>query len=524
MTEAGGELLAGRYRLDERGGVGALGEVWRARDLTLRRDVAVKRVRLDGHVETAARDRFRREAVAMAGVAHANVVSVYDSGTDVAQGRETAYLVMELLDGPSCSELIRSARVLDFAEIERIAAGVARGLAAAHANGVVHRDIKPGNVVIGKGVPKIVDFGIARLEQESTSTLTAPQTTLGTAAYMSPEQALGKHVGPASDVYSLGALIVALASGSPPFGASNALALMRAHIDDAPPLLTDLRHDAPAELSELVDRMLAKDPADRPTAAEVAGLLGDEELLPVTGAAATAALDAIPTAEGTDLGGEKPASLRTTAEITSAGSGTAHRVPGTDETGAAADSPDSPTRFSRGRALAWVLGLILVGLLVLLLWTMFGADGDSDGTSPSTTPAGTTAQPTTSPTEHLVTPTGPPTGSPTWSPTDAETAPTADPTAEPDDPATTPPPTGQTLDDAVGEADAVIRGVAQPEARDELVREWQGASAGLQGANAAEHLRDVIDQAEDLAEDGDLTADELSAVRDAVDRVIALLP
>src|SRR5690606_42126102 len=101
-------------------------------------------------------------------------------------GSEIAYLVMELIDGPSCSELIRSERSLSVVEIQRIASGVARGLAAAHQAGIVHRDIKPANVTVSRGVPKIVDCGIARLEQESTALLTAPQTTAGTAAYMSP--------------------------------------------------------------------------------------------------------------------------------------------------------------------------------------------------------------------------------------------------------------------------------------------------------------------------------------------------
>src|SRR5690606_8679912 len=158
------EILAGRYRLEDRVGVGAMGEVWRARDLTLERDVAIKRVRVDGQVEQQAQARFRREAVVVAGLSHPDVVGVYDAGTVVSAGSEIAYLVMELIDGPSCSELIRSERSLSVGEIQRIASGVARGLAAAHQAGIVHRDIKPANVVVSRGVPKIVDFGIARLE------------------------------------------------------------------------------------------------------------------------------------------------------------------------------------------------------------------------------------------------------------------------------------------------------------------------------------------------------------------------
>ena len=517
MTDAGGELLAGRYRLEERVGVGAMGEVWRAHDLTLRRDVALKRVRLDGHVDTAARDRFRREAVAMAGVTHPNVVSVYDSGTDISEGRETAYLVMELLDGPSCSDLIGSTRVLDFGEIERIGAGVARGLAAAHAAGVVHRDIKPGNVVLGRGVPKIVDFGIARLEQESTSTLTAPQTTIGTAAYMSPEQAMGKHVGPASDVYSLGALLVALASGSPPFGASNALALMRAHIDDEAALLTELRHDAPAALSELVSRMLAKDPADRPTATEVADSLGGEQSPAlVDPIAPTVSLSPVAAAVGvgTDPGTLRAASQRTTAEVTTVGPATAQRVPALSGTSA----PSST--FLGGRALGRVAALVMAALGLLLVWNVVLSGDDRATDSPPTAPAGTSSRPTTAPTEHLVTPTGAPTEVVTGSTTPL----TPGPAPEPETPATTGAAAPPSLDVAVAEADTVIRGVADAQARDDLVREWQGASNGLQGNNAAKHLRDVIEEAESLAEDGDLTPAELGAVRSAVDRVIALLP
>ena len=519
---AAAEVLAGRYRLDERIGVGAMGEVWRARDLTLERDVAVKRVRLDGHVDEQAQSRFRREAVVMAGLSHPNVVSVYDAGTDVSDGTEIAYLVMELLDGPSCSELIRTRRALSFAEVQRIASGVARGLAAAHQAGIVHRDIKPGNVVVSRGVPKIVDFGIARLEQESAALLTAPQTTVGTAAYMSPEQALGEPAGPPSDIYSLGALMIALATGSPPFGASNALALMRAHVDDAPRSLADLRERTPPHLSDLIDRMLAKDPGLRPTASEVARALDEGELAasPVSATKSLPAVGVPPDSAGTPRSHdplaspappeqERPASAPPPIAYASAGPADGPS-PSTVETPVAADplltapAEDPPPRRSRRGGMWWALAavlLVLAGFVALnLLLDRDPATEDTDGT----------AAPTVTPTERIVTPESPlgPTAAP---------APTTAPSSPAEEPATA------DLDAAVSSAGATIAAVEDSDARDDLLRSWQRASNGLQGANSEAQLREVIAEAEELADDDDLSEDELTAIRSAIEQVIALL-
>lgn len=508
MTVSDGEVIAGRYRLDDRIGKGAMGEVWRARDLTLQRDVALKRVRLDGHVDPAARARFRREAVAMAGVSHPNVVSVYDAGTDERADGETAYLVMELLDGPSCAQLISSARSLSLGEVERIGAGVARGLSAAHQAGVVHRDIKPGNVVLNRGVAKIVDFGIARLEQESTATLTAPQSTIGTAAYMSPEQALGKPVGPASDIYSLGALLMALATGSPPFGASNALAIMRAHVDDEPPALADLRDDTPPALAALIARMLAKEPIDRPTAIEVARTLegeGDHESTPPPTAVLPIANDAPAGAPASAVGGATGVDLASPATpasptvplgppVSTAYPETAHAVP-------------ARTRQSS----RWPWWLLAAALLVAGVLLANGLLGAGPAESP-TTPALST--PVTSPTERVVTPDTTAPLAPTTEP-----VPTTEPTQETQS-AQDPEPT---LDEAAAEVATAIAAVSDSDAREELDKLWGRLSGGLQENSAPDKVRDTQQEADTLLQDEDITAGEHAAITSAIDEVLRLL-
>ncbi|MCA1782580.1 MAG: serine/threonine protein kinase [Intrasporangiaceae bacterium] len=493
MTAAGpgggpgdAQILAGRYRLDERIGVGAMGEVWQARDLRLQRDVAVKRVRLDGHVDAAAQARFQREAVAMAGVSHPNVVSVYDAGTHSGDD-QTAYLVMELLDGPSCADLIAAPRSISLGEVERIGAGVARGLAAAHSAGVVHRDIKPSNVVVSRGVPKIVDFGIARLEQEATSTLTAPQTAIGTAAYMSPEQALGKPVGPSSDVYSLGALLVALASGSPPFGAANSLAVMRAHVDDPPPSLASLRDDAPPSLVALVDRMLAKAPGDRPTAADVAHVLEGGTLSTEVMAAAG------------PRGQSPPGVTRIQPAATAVYAQPAPVPPVT---------PAEPTRRESTRRSSGALWWLVAAALLVVAFAL-GANALRDGEETVAAPgdSATTPTPTQSVVTQVVTPTR-----------EATTAPAAPP--PPDEEADA---GGGDLATAVAAVTGSIDAVADDEARDELIKLWQPASSGLQGSNAADKLREVQQEADDLFDDEQLTAAERDAISSGIENVIALL-
>lgn len=261
------ELVAGRYRLLEPLGRGAMSAVWEADDLELGRRVAVKTLS-----PSADRQRFEREARAVAALSHANIVALYDYGE--SDGRP--FMVLECLQGGSLEDRLGSGQPLPDAETRRIAADVAAGLAHAHERGLVHRDLKPANILFDvEGRAKITDFGIARMR--GTGTLTEAGTVLGTASYLSPEQATGAAAGPASDVYSFGVILFRLLTGRLPFAAKNAMELVRMHRDDAPPPVGELRADAPADLAALTAASLAKDAAARPAdgAALVAALRGD---------------------------------------------------------------------------------------------------------------------------------------------------------------------------------------------------------------------------------------------------------
>lgn len=252
--------------MESRIGAGAMGQVWRARDEKLGREVAVKTVDLRAVTDPTIAERFRREAIATARLTHPSIVTIFDSGTD----GDTAFLVMEMLDGEPVSAVINRQGQLYLDQSVHIASRVAEALTAAHAEGIVHRDIKPGNVMVDGSRVTLLDFGIAALVSDAAhATLTAPATTIGTAAYMSPEQALGQRPTPASDIYSLGCLLMAMLTGSPPFAGDNPIAVAHAQIANTPPRVSSLRPDVPWELDDLVRRMLSKDPAARPSAQSV---------------------------------------------------------------------------------------------------------------------------------------------------------------------------------------------------------------------------------------------------------------
>ena len=248
-------LIAGRYRLDEPLGQGGMSEVWLATDLELDRRVAVKL--LAPNEDNA---RFEREARAVAALSHPNVTQVYDYG----ESDDRPYMVLEYLPGGSLEDLLRSNGALPDAETRRIASEVAAGLAHAHERGVVHRDLKPANVLFDdEGRAKLADFGIARMTA-GEGTLTEAGTVLGTAAYISPEQAAGLPATATSDVYSFGVLLYRMLTGRLPFTSQDPLALVLMHRDEAPPPISQVRPDAPAELAALAMSALAKDPAMRP--------------------------------------------------------------------------------------------------------------------------------------------------------------------------------------------------------------------------------------------------------------------
>ncbi len=255
--------LAGRYELAEVIGRGGMGTVYRAVDLVLKRSVAVKM--LPGPLadqDPTSVARFEREARAAAALSHPAVVAVYDTGAD----ETTRFIVMELVAGRSLEAVLNDEGPLDPDRAAAIAARVADALAAAHAAGIVHRDIKPANVMVAEdGSVRVLDFGIARVMDGTT--LTQNASVLGTAAYMSPEQALGKPADEHSDIYSLGCVLYALLAGHPPFSGDGAAAILNQHANIAPPPLRAANGRVSPELNALLMEMLAKSPDDRPQSA-----------------------------------------------------------------------------------------------------------------------------------------------------------------------------------------------------------------------------------------------------------------
>jgi serine/threonine protein kinase len=230
-----------------------MADVWLANDDVLERKVVLKVLAAD-----ADRPRFEREARAAATLAHPNIVQVFDYGED--EGRP--YMVLEYLPGGTLAERLPEGGALNDDETRLVATDIAAGLAHAHENGVVHRDLKPGNVLFdAEGRAKVADFGIARVV--GIDTITDEGTVLGTAAYISPEQVAGGHATPATDVYAFGVLLYLLLSGRFPFESENPVELARMHRDMEAPPITTFRPDAPRELASLAMSSLAKDPAAR---------------------------------------------------------------------------------------------------------------------------------------------------------------------------------------------------------------------------------------------------------------------
>ncbi|MGI5339339.1 serine/threonine-protein kinase [Streptomyces sp. CA-181903] len=243
-----------------------MGEVWRGQDEVLGRQVAVKLLLGDDGDDSAAQ-RFRLEAQTAARLNHPQVVSVYDFGS--WDGR--FYLVMELVNGPSLAQQLAARGPLSPAGVADVAAQAAAGLAAAHQQGVVHRDVKPGNLMLDRsGTVKIGDFGIARFVDETSAGLTRAGQIVGTSTYLAPERALGRVAGPASDVYALGCVLYHLLVGQPPFWAESPTALLYLHVDTPPAPPREHRPEVSQALDGYLLRMLAKEPEERPSAREVA--------------------------------------------------------------------------------------------------------------------------------------------------------------------------------------------------------------------------------------------------------------
>ena len=283
MTDIG-TVLGGRYRLVELLGQGGMATIYRARDSQLERDVAVKVLRPEYGADPDFIDRFRHEAQAAGSLNHPGIVAVYDFGTDPAG----PFIVMELVEGEDLATIVRRTGALPPRAAARLVAQAARAVAAAHDRGFVHRDIKPGNILVTReGRVKVTDFGIARALSESA--LTLPGTTLGSVHYFSPEQARGETATPASDIYSLGIVLYELLTGRRPWTGDTAAAIATARLTGAVPSPSAAHGGIPPTLESIDRKALAPNPEDRfAAAAEMAdaleSFLGEERSGAGTGA------------------------------------------------------------------------------------------------------------------------------------------------------------------------------------------------------------------------------------------------
>ena len=258
-----GQIVKDRYEIVEILGEGGMAFVYKARDKQLQRDVAIKTLKPNYVNQEKFVDRFRREAQTAANLNHPNIVQIFDWGID-----DEPYFVMEYIEGNTLTSIISSNRTVGLNDILYIGSQVANGLKEAHKRGLVHRDIKPGNIMITPdGKVKVTDFGIVSLQNEE-SDITKTGAVLGTASYISPEQAQGKPVSFESDLYSLGTVLYELIAGKPPFVGDSPIATATKHLTDKPDKLSNYRKDIPKALENAILKLLEKRPSDRFKSAE----------------------------------------------------------------------------------------------------------------------------------------------------------------------------------------------------------------------------------------------------------------
>src|ERR671911_513739 len=264
MSEARRTVLDKRYDVVRPLGSGGMGEVYLARDRVLGRDVALKVLRKQYAGDDEFAERFKREAMSVASLSHPNIVQVYDRG-ETEEG--SSYIAMEYVPGGTLKERISREGPLEAASAAGLGAQVAQALGAAHDTGMVHRDIKPQNVLLAaRGGAKVADFGIARAG--SSATISRTGSVMGTAGYMSPEQALGEPATPKSDLYSLGVVLFEALTGELPYVADNPIAVSMKHVNEPVRSPRDVDPTLPDGMNALVTRLMAKDPEDRYASAD----------------------------------------------------------------------------------------------------------------------------------------------------------------------------------------------------------------------------------------------------------------
>ncbi len=407
-----GSVLGGRYRLMELLGQGGMATIYRAHDEQLNRDVAVKLLRPEYGRDPDFGSRFRHEAQAAASLNHPNVVSVFDYGQD----ENGPFIVMELIDGEDIATILRRGGPLAPRQAARLTAEVARALSAAHARGFVHRDVKPGNILLSsEGRVKVGDFGIARAVAEAQMTL--PGTTLGSVHYFSPEQARGEQATTASDVYSLGIVLFEVLTGRRPFEGDSAASIAIARLSGPAPDPSAVRAGIPPALVAIVSRAMAPDPADRfPSAAAMAhaleAYLGDRPAAVPGAAAGTGAAAGAagpPGLAGAGLAAAAGAAAAGQAGAAPVLAATARpnpgRIPYGDDAYAGAGSPNRPappyrspggrpvpadgpgedSSQSTGSPWIWISGLLGLAILALVAFLVFRVLSSASAPTTATT-------------------------------------------------------------------------------------------------------------------------------------------
>jgi len=414
------QILLGRYEVGRLLGAGGMAEVYEGHDRLLARRVAIKILLSQYAHDPAFLARFRREAQSAASLSHPNIVSVFDTGSE----GDTWFIVMEYVDGRTLKDIIRAEGALYWARAAEVAADVAGALAVAHARGIVHRDVKPGNVMLTtEGKVKVMDFGIARAT--AVPSITQTSAVVGTAQYIAPEQAQGLEVDGRTDVYALGCCLYEMVTGQVPFSGPTPVAIAYRHVREEPTPPRALNPDVPPPLERVCLKAMAKRPEDRyQTAAEM-----------------QRDLERVRVGEPVTVAGPLP-SQQTTQAIGAAGYGEAATsllgaggtVAGTRAARYAEGVPEQ-RRGSLGWVLAAILALVVVGLAAFFITRAV--------TSPSTSPSTTVTTPTTPPTSAPTT-TAPPTTPTTRPPTSRPTTTRPPTTTEPPTTPTTQPPTTPT--------------------------------------------------------------------------------